>query len=304
MAPSCHINSHADYHFFRRTELAMIMNRQATTNRLNSRKSTGPKTSEGKQKSASNALKHGVLSTRLFLDDENPDEFQQLLAEFHSSLRPVGCLELTLVEKIAVSVWRQRRMVRAETACVELGRRLDTQSNRRQIERALGMEYPREIGDEDLRPASEDDTVMIEYWRELGDEFIQAWAALSAGNTERLELEAPLLHAALVSDAEAKGLEATDFLGRYEGGLFAWANKKALDAAMEVRAHARRNGVLQVAALVKSQQSAPINQQLLARYQTALDNELYRAIRALREAQEWRLRTLDGVERVATKAAA
>ena len=33
--------------------------------------------------------------------------------------------------------------------------------------------------------------------------------------------------------------------------------------------------------------------EVLARYQTTLDNQLYKALRALREAQEWRLMTLD-----------
>ena len=33
--------------------------------------------------------------------------------------------------------------------------------------------------------------------------------------------------------------------------------------------------------------------EILARYQTTLDNQLFKTLRALREAQEWRLKTLD-----------
>jgi hypothetical protein len=33
--------------------------------------------------------------------------------------------------------------------------------------------------------------------------------------------------------------------------------------------------------------------EIFSRYQTTLDNQLYKALRALREAQEWRLKTLD-----------
>lgn len=62
---------------------------------------------------------------------------------------------------------------------------------------------------------------------------------------------------------------------------------------MDIQAHARRTLILQIADLVKSNLSLPANHELFSRYQTALDNELYRAIRALREAQEWRLKTLD-----------
>ncbi|MDB0573094.1 hypothetical protein LBW59_20270 [Ralstonia solanacearum] len=271
----------------------MTTEKQLTANRKNAHKSTGPSTAQGKAKASGNARRHGVLSTRLFLEDENPEEFRLLFDGMRASLAPVGDLELLLVEKIAVSTWRQHRFVRAETASIELGRSLDMPSNRRQIERALGMAYPQEIRNQDLWPVSEDDVAMVEYWRELGKEFGQAYVALSAGNTERLEQDAPLLYSRLASDANAKGLEVADFVAGYEGGLFAWAKKKATDASSEVRTHERRIAVLEVAALVKGQQSAPINQQLLARYQTALDNELYRAIRALREAQEWRLKTID-----------
>jgi len=33
--------------------------------------------------------------------------------------------------------------------------------------------------------------------------------------------------------------------------------------------------------------------EVFSRYQTTLDNQLYKALRALREAQEWRLKTLE-----------
>jgi hypothetical protein len=35
--------------------------------------------------------------------------------------------------------------------------------------------------------------------------------------------------------------------------------------------------------------------EILARYQTTLDNQLFKALRALREAQEWRLKTIEHV---------
>jgi hypothetical protein len=33
--------------------------------------------------------------------------------------------------------------------------------------------------------------------------------------------------------------------------------------------------------------------EVFSRYQTTLDNQLYKALKALREAQEWRLKTMD-----------
>jgi hypothetical protein len=69
-----------------------------------------------------NAITHGVLSSRLILADESPDIYGRLRDALEHSLKPVGMLELALVEKIAVALWKQRRMVAAEAASIELAR--------------------------------------------------------------------------------------------------------------------------------------------------------------------------------------
>ena len=60
---------------------------------------------------AGNAISHGILSKRLFLEDESPDDFQALQNDLRQALRPMGALELALVEKVAVALWKQRRLV-------------------------------------------------------------------------------------------------------------------------------------------------------------------------------------------------
>jgi hypothetical protein len=51
---------------------------QIEANRKNAEKSTGPKTPEGKQAVASNAVKHGLFTRQLILNDEDPEEYQAL----------------------------------------------------------------------------------------------------------------------------------------------------------------------------------------------------------------------------------
>lgn len=55
-----------------------------------------------------------------------------------------------------------------------------------------------------------------------------------------------------------------------------------------IKRNERKSEVQSVAELVKASLAAPINNELIGRYQTALDNELYKAIEALRKQQEWR----------------
>ena len=91
-------------------------------NRKNASKSTGPKSIQGKQTVASNAMKHGFLSRVAVIKDrdggESQDEFDQLHTKLRANLQPVGCMEDLLVERIAVSHWRKRRLLRYENGMI------------------------------------------------------------------------------------------------------------------------------------------------------------------------------------------
>ena len=52
--------------------------KQLEANRLNSLKSTGPKTLEGKAASSANAIKWGLFTKRVLLNDDDAEEFARL----------------------------------------------------------------------------------------------------------------------------------------------------------------------------------------------------------------------------------
>ena len=278
----------------------MATAKQAAANKRNARKSTGPVTQLGKAKASCNAMKHGILSTRLLLGDESAEEFQLLLDGLQASLRPNGGLEFMLVERIAVSMWRQQRLIRAETASIELSRRLDSKSSRRQIEAAMGMAYPRQLEDGDLDSSASGgklDAEYFEYCETLVDEFHNLErTSLETNDLTHLEQVAPTMYAALLEEATGARVAVMPYVLTLKSGLLGWVNK-TVDACCSEMEHVRRRAAIaEVAGFVRSRQSAPIDQELLCKYQTALDNELYRAMRTLREEQEWRLKTLnDGV---------
>ena len=82
---------------------------QIRANRNNSRKSTGPKSRDGKATVARNAMKHGLTSNCALLPWENPDDFKFVGEGIESALAPVGILEETLVDRIVSLTWRLRR---------------------------------------------------------------------------------------------------------------------------------------------------------------------------------------------------
>jgi hypothetical protein len=97
----------------------MASHKQIRANRRNARKSTGPKTQEGKASVSHNALKHGLLSQKMLLPHEDKTALVQLSEHLHSQLQPVGELESLLVERIVAAAWRLRRVLTVEAEIYE-----------------------------------------------------------------------------------------------------------------------------------------------------------------------------------------
>jgi hypothetical protein len=73
------------------------------------RRSTGPRTALGKQRSKHNAAKYGIFSNVLLLPWESKEEFDALLSGLRDHYQPVGTLEEVLVDQLVSSLWRLRR---------------------------------------------------------------------------------------------------------------------------------------------------------------------------------------------------
>ncbi len=91
-----------------------ISQKQIEANRLNSEKSTGPKTEEGKATSRYNAIKHGLLSKESLLKGENEEDLIELGKRLRNEIKPESELELILVDRIISGVWRLKRALRME----------------------------------------------------------------------------------------------------------------------------------------------------------------------------------------------
>jgi hypothetical protein len=97
----------------------MSSQRRIHASRANGARSKGPVTAEGKQRSAQNALRHGLLANTVVLSDENPEHFEGLVAAYVAKFQPADRVELSLVEQMAAAEWRQQRSWAIERAIVE-----------------------------------------------------------------------------------------------------------------------------------------------------------------------------------------
>ncbi|HEY3835861.1 MAG TPA: hypothetical protein VGL72_04795 [Bryobacteraceae bacterium] len=98
----------------------MATPKQIEANRANAKKSTGPLTTEGKVKASLNAVSHGLTSGVHFLKDEDPKEFQALLADLNADHEPATHTEQILVEKMALNHWLSLRATRLQTLTLSL----------------------------------------------------------------------------------------------------------------------------------------------------------------------------------------
>ena len=89
---------------------------RAEINRKNARKSTGPRSAEGKERSRFNAVKHGLTARTLVLPGEDPDALQLRLDGWIDSLKPKNELEHYLVDRAVRVSWQLDRADRAEVA--------------------------------------------------------------------------------------------------------------------------------------------------------------------------------------------
>ena len=241
---------------------------------------------------AGNAISHGILSSRLFLESESPDDFQALQDDLRQALRPMGALELALVEKVAVALWKQRRLVAAETAMLELGRHMRRGSNRDDVKSALGLGYTdADITEEDLAPLDDGDKERQQWCIKVLSEFVLVSdEVMEAGNLVALAEVAPHIWEQLKDEADEEAETPEKYIKGQEGGLSGWMFELKSWCATQYRQLSRRPLVQSIAKLVQAQKSAPIGNEVLMRYQVSLDGELYRAMEALRKQQTFRLK--------------
>jgi len=75
----------------------------------------GPNTPEGKKRVSQNARKHGIFVADSTLEQEDPQDFAEILAGYVLDYCPLGGIELELVRQLTTSTHRLRRLERIET---------------------------------------------------------------------------------------------------------------------------------------------------------------------------------------------
>lgn len=260
----------------------MSTEKKTTSNRNNARKSTGPKSAAGKAVVSQNARTHGLLSRSLIIEGESQEEFSELLRLLVEEFQPIGLVENALVERVGIALWRQRRLVRSESAEVSINQQRFNPWHRREIGNVLdlGPEVCNNIQAPEDEP-EETDIAILKDCRNL-------WKSLL--NEDVADKEDPFAHLpekVKRTLLEWHEVEASQIDSAVKAEYVTWtAMFESYAAHYESLIEQQR--IREVSRLVQQRQGLPSKTDLLARYQTALDNDFYKALKVLHDVQAWR----------------
>src|SRR5262249_59767536 len=89
--------------------------KRRAANRLNALRSTGPRTTAGKQRVRMNAIQHGLLAQDVLLPGEDVAAYNDLAQRVRAERGAAGAEEEALVDRMIACLWRLRRVARVET---------------------------------------------------------------------------------------------------------------------------------------------------------------------------------------------
>jgi len=98
----------------------MASEAQIIANRLNSQKSTGPQTAQGKAAVSQNAVKHGLFASQIVVKGENRGDFDLFRDEMLAELAPVGPVESMLAGRVVSLSWRLKRVERIQNQAIDV----------------------------------------------------------------------------------------------------------------------------------------------------------------------------------------
>jgi len=97
----------------------MATEAQILANRLNSQKSTGPCSRQGKAAASQNSVKHGLFARQTVISSENQADFDLYRDLMLSELAPASPMESMLAERIVSLSWRLKRAGRIQNQTID-----------------------------------------------------------------------------------------------------------------------------------------------------------------------------------------
>jgi hypothetical protein len=260
--------------------MAVSTLKQPVSNRRNALAGIGPGPVRRSHTPASNTAGMGLLVKGLSLTPEEQSEFDALHAGLITDFAPESLIERVLVEKVAVCIWRQQRLLQAEAAMQDLA--LRQQLQKAYANTATPGQTAAGRFKNDFTGMSDAALLLLAGEMKEGRQNPLGPPEISLDEIATID---PSLHERILAEAESRGQTPEALLVRVGGvagflrGIMDQRSRQAVE---------ERN--LTVAAQrIQQIDTEPLANESLIRAQSALDTELYKALRQLREIQRWRM---------------
>lgn len=237
-----------------------VTDKQLAANRANALRSTGPRTPAGKAAVRYNALSHGILASAVIPEALEPYESREAFDALHATLcaefSPANAVERLLVEQIAIAYWRLARLYRSEAGAIAKAR----------------DDVPRDRALASLMRDSQDSIMDGE---PLNDSLLLQSLKKALPNADRLRRSMLELDpsCAAVPDAAIRAA-AEQEIARLEGVI---RDRRAASDAHDLSVHTAIHSMPALDTALK-----------YARYETALQGQLDRALNRLERLQRLR----------------
>jgi hypothetical protein len=159
-------------------------------NRENAKKSTGPKSPDGKKRSSLNATRHGILSQVIHLPEEELKSYSEFTASYVADLQPVGVPETQLANACADLQFRLHRLAAAEHNLFSIGH----SENGDEWETGHPESHTALAFAETMRRSKDPLNTLSTYESRLSRRFLQTLKQLREIQADRREREAEELH--------------------------------------------------------------------------------------------------------------
>ena len=269
----------------------MATEAQIKANQENAKKSTGPATSEGKQRSSMNAMIHGIFSKIPLLPGENQEQFKLLEDEIIKVYQPTDAMEYHLVQRIYLTCIRQIRLREAEAAKLEISMIPEVMC--KSVTQLFEHNSDKKFTAEDISELTE---AHYMFAQALEKEIKESGYASLALTIEMIKEKMPLTsrHMKDIHEEEYK-LSWEEFIqkpGMLRAAISMLAKRVKIQLASTKNNHIAYTLKHKLKIVHRIPQGDDMA--LFTKYQVQLDTDLYRAMKALQEYRNNKSKLIEG----------
>ena len=269
----------------------MATEAQIKANQENAKKSTGPATSEGKQRSSMNAMIHGIFSKIPLLPGENQEQFKLLEDEIIKAYQPTDAMEYHLVQRIYLTCIRQIRLREAEAAKLEISMIPEVMC--KSVTQLFEHNSDKKFTAEDISELTE---AHYMFAQALEKEIKESGYASLALTIEMIKEKMPLTsrHMKDIHEEEYK-LSWEEFIqkpGMLRAAISLLAKRVKIQLASTKNNHIAYTLKHKLKIVHRIPQGDDMA--LFTKYQVQLDTDLYRAMKALQEYRNNKYKLIEG----------